>query len=53
VVDVEAFSLQLASKQSLALSIATPDIQQSGKGVVPVAKGAQQGSTGAVAAAGT
>lgn len=52
VAEVKAFSLQLAAKQPTALPDTTPQVQKAGKGVVPVAKGAQQGSTGAIAAAG-
>ncbi len=53
VAEVRAWSLQLAADQPVTLPQASPEVQQAGKGVVPLAKGAQQGSAGAVIAAGT
>ncbi len=50
--EVRQFSLQLADQKATTVPIADATGQQSGKGVVPVARGAQQGSTGAIAAAG-
>ncbi len=52
VVEVKAYSLQLAAGAPLLAPVSAPPFAQGGKGVVPVAKGAQQSSAGAVIAAG-
>jgi lysozyme family protein len=52
VAEVKAFDLQLAARQPLTMPAAAPEVQQAGKGIVPVAMGAQHGSAGAIAAAG-
>lgn len=52
VAEVKAFSLQLVTKQPVTMPDVAPLAQKTGKGVVPIAKGAQQGSAGAIAAAG-
>ena len=51
VAEVKALSLRLADKQPVSPAAVAP-AQTTGKGVVPVAEGAQQGSAGAIAAAG-
>jgi lysozyme family protein len=50
VAEVKAYALQLAAGATAAMP--APSSSAGGKGVVPVAKGAQQGSAGAIAAAG-
>ncbi|MCF8478108.1 MAG: secretion activator protein, partial [Pseudolabrys sp.] len=50
--EVKAYSLALAGKPAAKRPKAGPAAQRIGKGVVPVAKGAQQGSAGAIVAAG-
>ena len=52
VAEVKAVSLRLAAQLPVSMSKASPQVRQTGKGVVPVHKGAQQGSAGAVVAAG-
>jgi lysozyme family protein len=52
VAEVKAFSLALAGQRPTSMPKRVRGAQQAGKGVVPVAKAAQQGSAGAVAAAG-
>jgi lysozyme family protein len=52
VAEVRAFALQLAAGVPAAMPAVGEEAQLPGKGVVPVAKGAQQGSSGAIAAAG-
>jgi lysozyme family protein len=52
VADVKAFSLQLAGQKPTSVPKRALGAQRAGKGIVPVAKAAQQGSAGAVAAAG-
>lgn len=52
VAEVKAFALQQAGRQSLAPSGVESDAASVGKGMVPVAKAAQQGSAGAAAAVG-
>jgi lysozyme family protein len=53
VAEVKAFSLQLAAGATPQMPEASQDVQRAGKGTVPVAKGAQQGSAGAIIAAGS
>jgi lysozyme family protein len=52
VAEVKAFSLALAAKQQVVVPAPPSGVQQTGKGMVPVAKRVQQGSAGAIAAAG-
>jgi lysozyme family protein len=52
VAEVKAFSLDLAKQQPITMPATAPAVQSAGKGVVPVAKGAQQGTAGAIIAAG-
>jgi lysozyme family protein len=52
VAEVKAFSLQLAGQKPTSMPKRAPGAQRAGKGVVPVAKAAQQGSAGAATAPG-
>ncbi|OZA81765.1 MAG: hypothetical protein B7X76_08090, partial [Azorhizobium sp. 39-67-5] len=52
VAEVKAFALQQAGRQSLAPPVVERHAASIGKGVVPVAKAARQGSAGAIATGG-
>ncbi len=52
VAEVKAFSLQLAAGTAPRVAAGNAKAEQAGKGVVPLRKGARQGSAGAIAAAG-
>ena len=52
VAEVKAYGLKLAGQKQASMPKPASDVQKTGKGVVPVAKGAQQGSAGVIAAAG-